>query len=93
MTYGIQTFDSGWNLLFDSSLVAVGCPVGVYLASSSSSSLVSFPQHAGRSASIIQITGYLEYSGASVEYSQGYPRVTIPQRNPDETVYWIVVIS
>ncbi len=78
MAEGIRCWDSAGVLIFDSTTVQGGVCLGVYEYSSASTGTLTFPDLAGQTVKVRYVVASNGTTGGvTVDYSLGYPRVTI----------------
>lgn len=89
MPSGLQVWDSGGTLVFDTTAADVGCPVEV-VTSTTSSQTKNYSLFSGRAALVINARGY----GAppTPSYGSGYPSITFPATAAAGDKVWLVLL-
>lgn len=77
MAYGVQIFNAGGSLLWDSSVAGSGIVADVLVLPAGGPWTYTYPDFAGRTVNIVALV-YLGTTLATVDTALGYPRVTVP---------------
>lgn len=85
MTYGIQTFDAGGNLIWDSNTAGSGIIADVRTVAGGVATSYTYPDFAGRSCGAIVLEG-LGDTGVTSDTALGYPRVIVPDYPDPRTI-------
>lgn len=77
MNFGIRTWDSAGNLVWDSTTAGSGIVADVRSVDADDPATFTYPDFAGFTFSVIVITGFGDV-GITVDTALGYPRVNVP---------------